>query len=41
MNKDVREGGKLWIKNLELLIIQNFKKIRITNSKTQEDIKTN
>ena len=34
INKDVRSGGRLWLKNLKYIIQTNFKKIRITNQKT-------
>ena len=31
INKDVKTGGKLWIKNLKCMIMQTFKKIIITS----------
>ena len=34
INKDIRSGGRLWLKNLKYIIQTNFKKIRITNQKT-------
>ena len=38
INKDVRCGGKLWIKSLKFAIIQNFKKIRINIQRKDEKI---
>ena len=38
INKDVRCGGKLWIKSLKFVIIQNFKKIRINVQRKDENI---
>ena len=39
LNKNVKEGGKLWIKNLKMIISQNFKKIRIRKRECKENLK--
>ena len=39
INRNIREGGKLWFKYLRFKILQNFKKIRINKQKTKEDLK--
>ena len=31
INQDVQTGGKMWIKNLKYIIMQNIRKIRLTN----------
>ena len=36
INKDIRVGGKLWLKNMKFLIHANFKKIRL-NGKSRVD----
>ena len=33
INKDVRTGGKLWMKHLKFAIMQNFRKIRMNDMK--------
>ena len=38
LNKDIRVGGKLWINHLKLMILRNFKKIRITRRENKEDM---
>ena len=38
INKDIRVGGKLWLKNMKFLIHANFKKIRL-NGKSRVDEK--
>ena len=37
INKDVKHGGKLWIKNLKYIILQNFKRIRVNRKRNKED----
>ena len=38
IGKDIRVGGKLWLKNMEFIIHANFRKIRL-NYKNQNDVK--
>ena len=38
VSKDIRVGGKLWLKNMKFIITENFRKIRL-NWKNQNDVK--
>ena len=38
INRNIKEGGKLWFRNLKFKIVQNFKKIRINRKKTDEEL---
>ena len=37
-NRTVADGGKIWLKNLNTVLHRNFKKIRITDKKENDDI---
>ena len=38
INRNIKEGGKIWIKSLKLIILQNFKKIRMKKHKNKIDL---
>ena len=38
INRNIKEGGKMWIRNLKYLILQNFKKIRMKKHENKSDL---
>ena len=40
VNRDIKTGGRLWLKNMKFVIFQNFRKIRL-NWKNQNELKIN
>ena len=38
INRNIKEGGKIWIKSLKFIILQSFKKIRMKKHNNKVDI---
>ena len=41
IDRDVKYGGKLWLKSLKFAIMQNFRKVRLTSKKTSKSSEIN